>query len=400
MSGTASMLTLLETTDGMHPQSMRDAGGRSLPDWHRRLVEEISAHLTPTHAQLLAQPVRTAHGWSWCVPGRQQRRFADLSVAERRDLTRALGVMLSDIRRLGESGRAPSVAAVGRALFDVPDWDHVFAVDGRPALVAWGHLAPGQVSGGDGVLTRLDDGVRWRAPPLVPWSLYGWSAGAVALLALAVGLALPYAQRAFVPANAECVPASGQLALLRELNEAAGRNAELKELLSTTDDELGARALQCPIRQALAPAPPPPRPAPTPAPPPPAPTPLPADRWDRHDLAMLEGCWHNTADFTTYGDAGDRHEGRTWLICFDRSGNGHQTLTWNDDVTCKGRMSARFSDDGHLLLTDLERCAGRGRGMYKGEMKCQRISDSEADCKRTQDEGPGRGNSIDGRFKR
>jgi hypothetical protein len=80
------------------------------------------------------------------------------------------------------------VAAAGAALWDVPDWNNIFAVDGRPVLTAWGHATHER---GGGLLVRFDDGVRWRPPPRHPWGTYGGALLAVALLALAVGLLLP-----------------------------------------------------------------------------------------------------------------------------------------------------------------------------------------------------------------
>jgi hypothetical protein len=117
---------------------------------------------------------------------------------------------------------------------------------------------------------------------------------------------------------------------------------------------------------------------------------------------MLEGCWRNTTQLTTHDvNTGAVRDVRQWQLCFDRSGNGHQTLVWTDGVTCQGPMRATFSDDSHLILTDSARCtAASRRFLYGGRFECERISGSEATCIRIETEGPGIGTRQSGRFMR
>ena len=113
MSG-SSMLDLIETRDGTLRPLMPE--GRDAAAWHGAMTAEIATHLTPAHAALLAMPARTQTGWAWRAAGEDQRSFTDLAASDRRALTTAIGTILSDIRRLGESGRAPAVAAGWPAL--------------------------------------------------------------------------------------------------------------------------------------------------------------------------------------------------------------------------------------------------------------------------------------------
>jgi hypothetical protein len=253
-------------------------------------------------------------------------------------------------------------------------------------LAAWGH---GGAEGSAGLLARLDDGVPWCPPARLPWSVYAASLAAVALLALAVGLLLP-AFGGLLPGPPACMAAPGQLDLLAAQNHAADRGDELRQLLAVLDDEIGRRQLQCPIRNAAGPAVPPPR------------ADLPQENWNRHDLAMLEGCWRNITHLETHdASTGALRDVRQWQLCFDRSGNGRQTLVWTDGVTCQGPMRATFSDDSHLVLTDSARCtAASRRFLYGGRFECERISDSEATCIRIETEGPGIGTRQSGRFMR
>ena len=137
--------------------------GRNLGAWHAALVAEL-ARLSPAHAAILAQPVPTPGGTAWETPGQGRIAYADLSAENRRALDQALGAILSDIRRLAESGTAPSVREAWPALREVPDMGHVFAVDGRPVLAAWGHAS----TGAPGRLARLDDGIAWAARGCLP----------------------------------------------------------------------------------------------------------------------------------------------------------------------------------------------------------------------------------------
>jgi hypothetical protein len=383
MSG-SPMLDLVETRDGTLP--LRLPEGRDPVTWHAALTAEIAALLSPAHAALLAEPVRTETGLAWRAAGEDQHAFADLAVADRRALTTTIGAILSDIRRLGESGRAPNVAAAWPALREVPDWKYVFAVDGCPVLAAWGH---GGAEGSAGLLARLDDGVPWRPPARLPWSVYAASLAAVALLALAVGLLLP-AFGGLLPGPPACMAAPGQLDLLAAQNHTADRGNELRQLLAVLDDEIGRRQLQCPIRNAARPAVPPPR------------ADLPQENWNRHDLTMLEGCWRNITNLVTQDSRTHQiQQVDQWRLCFDRSGSGHQTITWTDGITCQGPMRATFSNDSHLVLTDTARCSAASRRfLYVGRFECERISDSEATCIRTDTEGPGAGNRQGGRFMR
>ena len=108
--------------------------GRDPAAWHTALTSEIAQHLSPAHAAVLAKPEQTESGWAWTTNGAARTRYADLPGQSRRALDAALGAILSDIRRLAESGVAPVVRQAWPVLREIPDMGHVFAVDGRPVL--------------------------------------------------------------------------------------------------------------------------------------------------------------------------------------------------------------------------------------------------------------------------
>jgi hypothetical protein len=128
---------------------------------------------------------------------------------------------------------------------------------------------------------------------------------------------------------------------------------------------------------------------------------LPQESWNRHDLDMLVGCWRSITQLRTR-DVGTNviYDVRQWQLCFDRSGNGRQTVLWTDGASCQGPMKAIFSDDSHLVITDSARCFGPRRPLYLGRFECERISDSEATCTRMNTEGPEQWSRDSGRFMR
>lgn len=383
--------------------------GRSPADWHRALTAEIAAGLSPAHAAVLAAPEQDAGEIVWRAPGQRQRRFGELPVADRRALNEALAAILSDIRRLAESGAAPTVAAAWPALREVPDHDSVRAVDGRPVLVAWGHIAA-RASAPPGLLARLDDGHPWQAS--TPWPKRQWAlaGAALAAFALAAGLLLPMALAALFPPLPQCTLDPANLDVYRDAARAAEENDALQAELARLEQELARRRLQCALPAAPAPepppAPPPPEPPPPPPPrpqPPPRPTPppaLPRDAWDRGDLRMLEGCWRNTAPMSTFDHIRRRaFPVRSWQFCFDASGNGRQVLVWEDGNRCEGPIRAQFQGR-NMIINELSQCRGPQVSLYLGRQNCTRIDDNEAECVRTELEGPSPGPKPPGRFKR
>lgn len=385
------MIRLLETQGGSVMPSSRDA-----VRWHRALTDEIARHLSPEHARLLARPEPVAGGLAWFTDGVARTRYADLPADGRRALDAALGAILSDIRRLAESGASPAVREAWPALREVPDMGHVFAVDGGPVLAGWGHAGDGAAAGR---LARFDDGVRWRAAPRPPWALYGGVLGAAALLALAAGLLLPSLAARFVAAPQACAAVPGQLQAMRDQAAQESRGAELQTLLASLTDEAGRRQLQCPIPVAPAAPAPAPLPAPRAAPPQPH-ADLPESRWDRRDLGMLAGCWRLDTGLSV-SDRNHEHSSRVrlWQMCFDEHGAGQQTETVEDGRQCAGPLAASFAPDGRLLVTEPEPCQGTLH-MVPSTRLCRRTSDREAQCEGVNRGSPDGQRDYEGIFRR
>jgi hypothetical protein len=251
------------------PQDLRALLPVPPPEAFATLQAE-AARLSPAHAALFAQPVAEEGGLAWDAPGARMARYVDLDAASRAALTAEAGRILSDLRREAERQAAEGGGALLRlwpALAEVPSFDLVFAVDGRPVLAGWGHVgaaAPGPL----GLLARFDDGVPWQAAPRRPWGVWAATLAALALLALLAGLVGPLlAWRFLSPPEAACVAAPGDLAALERLLEAERGERDLRVELARLEEELGRRRLACPLPR----APEPPAPAPPPAPEPPRP---------------------------------------------------------------------------------------------------------------------------------
>ncbi len=238
---------------------------RDTAAWHAALTAEIGQHLSPAHAGILGTPVTEGEKIGWRAPGQRIKGFSTLSGQDRDALKAAIMSILSDIRRLGESGAAPTVAQAWPALREIPTIDSIYAVDGRPVLAAWGHAAAGAARPA-GLLASLDDGIAWQPPgkgPAGTWiaafltmGVLGAAAGLLAPLlapqtvvsaAGAVGIAL-------LPPPQQCRVTPEDQDLLNRVNAADTRQKILQSQLAQLTEEIARRRLQCP----------PPGPAPAP----------------------------------------------------------------------------------------------------------------------------------------
>ncbi len=229
-------------------------------------LQPLLAAMGPHHAALLATPAEGSDAIAWDAPGSAMRRLTTLHRHDREVFAASLTMLLSDIRRAAETARAEGDAEKA-ALLElarmVPTQDAVFAVDGTPAIAAWGFAAPDRQA--VSVLRPFDDGA--SAAPVARDRTAMWvSALALFTFAAAAVFAAPVLRGLLEPPLPACQVDADTLNLLRELGQAR----EAGQSLATERDTLrlarGRRQQDCPL-----PAPPPPLP-PEPAPlaPPPA----------------------------------------------------------------------------------------------------------------------------------
>ncbi|MGH7117826.1 MAG: hypothetical protein ACREFP_02335 [Acetobacteraceae bacterium] len=405
-------MTVLLTT---RPADLRDLlpSGRDRPGWHAALSHEIVARLSPAHAAILARPEPDPEGTAWHADGAHAVPLGALALPERRALLAAAGSILSDIRRLAESGRSPLVASCWPALREIPDFGYLFAVDGRPVLAAWGY-APADAAVTPGLLAPYDDGLGWVMPP--PRRLPPVTLGALAAVGLLLGLALAAANGAFPPDVCQLQPGvrAALAAGLRAHAQQAALETRLQALraavLTGRQHCLAAAKSPPPVMHAALPpsalplaiqAPPSPAAVPLPPAPPPA---LPIQAWRQHDLGMLNGCWHRYTNMVTRNPyTGEVNRVASWLLCFNNSGQGVQKLVWRDGVSCTNPITAHFDPGGNLTIQDTIPCgqsASTPRGLFLGRENCSRVSPSVASCPRTWLAGPNPGSISPGMFRR
>ena len=358
---------------------------------HREVTAEIARHLSPAHAALLARPAQNEGDTVWFAPGSRIKAFAELGAPNRHALTAAITAILSDIRRLAESGVAPAVAATWPALREIPDLDCIFAVDGRPVLTAWGHVGA-RADRPPGLLARFDDDVPLARPPDRRRTAWVLTAAMLAVFALLAWIVLPPVGAWLVAPLPQCGADPSGIDLLREARDAAARKDALVGELARLEEERGRRRIACAIPQV------PQKPSVlADAPPPAKPVDLPKEKWDRADLSMLEGCWRNTTDLTTRAiETEERNAVQSWEMCFDKAGSGRQTMRWTDGLQCEGPLQARF-EGGKMQIAEPERCDGKRR-LFPAKHECTRISDNEANCERAEIANPR--NRQSGRFRR
>ena len=136
------------------------------------------------------------------------------------------------------------------------------------------------------------------------------------------------------------------------------------------------------------------RPDPPPPPPEPPPTPpedIPQEAWQDQDIGFLEGCWTLISPLRMNEVSTGRSIGvRQWQICFDQQGNGFQTVTMENGMTCSGPIGGNFLPNGNLRLEDRADlpCAGTSMRIFRIVNECRRLPDGTARCIGGQ---PGRG---------
>jgi hypothetical protein len=321
---------------------------------YRRYLQSL--HLSSDHAAILAVPEPGSQGLTWVTAGERAVPLNTLTPGAQETLLKVLGGIFCDIEAVAESGRAPMLAAAWPALRRIPHEGFVYSVDGRPVLAAWGH-APAAASTWPDPLAR----VMLFEKPLFPMAaevpqetMNGRPAATLFLIGLSaavflLGLILP----GFGLWPFHCVLATETISLSDQTNQALLQNTQIAD------------------QQAIVP---------------PSATPrcmaqsLPEEDWNSGNLGMLDGCWHLTSDLVLYDERTNQPFAiATWVICFDKAGEGSQTVTYQDGATCTNQVQASFTSDHHMRIDDVSACSGT-RGVVKGNWICSRTSDSKAQC--------------------
>ena len=162
-------------------------------------------------------------------------------------------------------------------------------------------------------------------------------------------------------------------------------NADAAQRIAALEEQVRSHA--CPEP----PPPPPPQPKPPPPPPPPKPqAELEADRWNKGDLTILEGCWRLGKDSQSSVSFSGRTEvctNKAGQICFGRDGRGTRTsrveCRGGQTISCEAPINGSFSGDRLQTTQRKVRCqpATFTWDDNRNAMTCRRVNDSLAICR-------------------
>jgi hypothetical protein len=358
-------LVLCRTAPGAQTSVLPTTHG--LSEWHATLMAEIEAGLGAAFAGILAAPKGVGNGVEWIADGERAIAASALPATDRGALMVALGSMLADIARLASDGHAPSLAATWPAWRQIPDENFVFAVDGHPVLAAWGHRATSFADPLEALLPSLpvwSEPVRSPSPDMVKprRTVWPWAAGFLAA-AFVIGLVLP----GLVLRPFTCDLPPGIIPAITASDSALARNAMLSTQLAQLDEQAAKQKAACPGA-------------------------LPAQAWNAGSLGMLQGCWHLTSDMKMqHENTGQVVDVSSWIICFNADGSGNQNIKLSDGLACTGPLAANFNAGHQLIMEEPALCEGRYISVYQGHWICQRVSDSQANCARTDKGGTSQG---------
>lgn len=229
----------------------------------------------------------------------------------------------------------------------------------------------------------------------LPWALWPL----FALFVVCAGAVLLRACGVATPLTATVLPALGwnfcPVTSSNFSNEAV-RQAELSRQISDLELELSRRQLAC---VSIPPAALPPLELPTEAGPPQPqqtaelkpPAPLPAERWEKKDLSMLEGCWQLGRDTTTtrtIARGTERCTVKAGKLCFGADGSGSREMTMvcptGGTVRCAAPIKAHFGSGTTLGTTQPQVKCEPASTVWHGpqnSLTCQRKSDTLASCR-------------------
>jgi hypothetical protein len=122
---------------------------------------------------------------------------------------------------------------------------------------------------------------------------------------------------------------------------------------------------------------------------------LPADKWERGEVSLLEGCWELETDYRIRWPGMGRVTNVTnWTMCFDAQGQGNQTLLLSDGRRCGSAISGGFTAQGRLRLQDAGNVpCGPDSFIHERRIDCERVDAARAQCTTSQAASGGHANA-------
>ena len=327
-----------------------------------RLAALLARTTGPETAGLFAAMSDKAGLRAFDAPAGAVARLDELDATGQAMLRAEIGRLLGELRRAAtlaaeadpaRDGDLPALVAAAR---EVPGLDCIFAHEGRPVLAGWG-LAPITHRRGLGLLAALDDGMPPERAAPAHLTLLAASAAARVVLGAVAAVAMPAVAPRLLP-EASCQVAPGQLDRLGELHRAQAEETALRNRIAEALRLVGQRRADCPVAGGLS-----------------------AERWERREAGVVEGCWtlHSDVVFTRIWN---RTQVRvaSWRICFNAQGAGTQTVTYENGASCVGDATATFNAGTLVIETGQNvRCSDQGFVLHRITV-CERAGDGTGSC--------------------
>ncbi|MFV0514493.1 MAG: hypothetical protein ACK5MY_12835 [Jhaorihella sp.] len=220
----------------------------------------------------------------------------------------------------------------------------------------------------------------------------------IALLAVALVLTVGASAWALLHACGLRLPFGFAVLSFCEADAARGIRAQLALAGDETGDLMARIAV---LERDLArlecradPPPPPPPPAPPPERPPVPETPSGLDpgAFDESDISVMAGCWLLSSDYAVREiNTGEITRFRYWRICFDKNGNGTETMRSTNGVVCTGTLTGRMPGNGRLTMREPSnlQCDNRS-SIFRRDITCRLDARGNAQCDTYQPETNGR----------
>jgi hypothetical protein len=110
---------------------------------------------------------------------------------------------------------------------------------------------------------------------------------------------------------------------------------------------------------------------------------------------MLEGCWNLDSNYTIRDvRTGQISRVSAWRMCFDRNGQGRQTLTYENGVRCEGGVTGRFAQGSLQIEDEAAVECSNGSRIFRRIAQCTRSGDARAECESRQPDRPDGGGSA------
>lgn len=360
-------------------------------------LHKLALQVSPQHAALFAKPNDVKDQIYWETEGKKAVPFHSLPEVQQQETIRVIQSILVDIASIARLHPKEQWSRNFAFYSCIPSLDYVYVVDGRPVLTGWGYVG---VNGFYDLLKNKTIQIKQQAQRLF-WLRFPWI---TALFALFIGVLISLLWNIAQHTDNACY-------LEKEMQSVVKEQEQNQALLKKRDDlqnsiQTYKKQCQLPVINPLAPLDVPeivplPQEPPTPALPPVSeagklpntnnipkqklpPKPekkedLPKDSWNKKDISMLNGCWRLTTPMNLQNLITNQPIPiQSWSVCFDKSGNGYQTITTKANKTCKGPVKAYFRGS-EIIMTHPARCSGDFPVM-QGTNVCRYENDREAQC--------------------